>query len=158
MTETAETKLTLAQEFKALRPLDMKDVIYEVHLYAPMKFTHQGVSQGCPCEPTRWPDAAKGWNREYLRSILAPVREFQLKYGARIYAGEFSAIAWADGAEKWLADAISVFGDYGWDWTYHAFREWNGWSVEHEGPDAQHMTPAADTPRKRALLDGFRGN
>ena len=142
-------------EFKALRPLDMKDVIYEVHLYAPMKFTHQGVSQGCPYEPTRWPDAAKGWNREYLRSILAPVREFQLKYGARIYAGEFSAIAWADGAEKWLADAISVFGDYGWDWTYHAYGEFQGWSVEHAAERPYEFRPDDATPRKAALLKGL---
>ena len=32
---------------------------------------------------------------------------------------------------------------------------WNGWSVEHEGPDAQHMVPSADNSRKRALLEGL---
>ena len=39
--------------------------------------------------------------------------------------------------------------------TYHAFREWAGWSVEHEGDDIDHMVPSADNPRKCALLDGF---
>lgn len=38
-----------------------------------------------------------------------------------------------DGAERNLADLISIFNEYGWDWTYHAFREWPGWSVEHKG-------------------------
>ena len=70
--------------------------------------------------------------------------------------GEFSAVAWAPGAADWLRDAISLFEEYGWDWTYHAFREWPPWSVEHEGPDAAHMAPSADNPRKRALLDGLR--
>ena len=56
-----------------------------------------------------------------------------------------------------LRDCIALFEEYGWDWTYHAFRERNGWSVEHEGPDARHMVPSADNPRRRALLDGLRG-
>ena len=41
-------------------------------------------------------------------------------------------------------------------WSYHAFREWAGWSVEHEGEDDASLRPSADTPRKQALLDGFR--
>ena len=70
---------------------------------------------------------------------------------------EFSAVAWAPGADQYLRDCISIFEEYGWDWTYHAFREWPGWSVEHEGPDAHHFVPTADTPRKRALVEGLRG-
>ena len=84
------------------------------------------------------------------------MRQFQLRHGAKIYVGEFSAVAWAEGADIWLRDILSVFGEYGWDWTYHAFREWDWWSVEHEGPDPKHMAPATDdTPRKRALLEGL---
>ena len=79
----------------------------------------------------------------------------QLRHGAKIYCGEFSAAAWAPGADAWRRDCIDLFEEYGWDWTYHAFREWNGWSVEHEGPDAEHLVPSADNPRKRALLDGL---
>ncbi len=76
-------------------------------------------------------------------------------HGARIYVGEFSAIAWAPGADAYLRDCISLFEEYGWDWTYHAFREWAGWSVEHEGEDDTSLRPSADNPRKRTLLDGF---
>ena len=56
---------------------------------------------------------------------------------------------------QYLRDCIDIFDEYGWDWTYHAFRDWPGWSVEHEGDDIGHMSPSADNPRKRALLDGF---
>ena len=94
--------------------------------------------------------------KDYLRGVLKPVRDFQLKHGARIYVGEFSAVAWAPGAEKYLEDCIALFEEYGWDWTYHAFREWKGWSVEHQGPDAEHLAPSADNPRKRTLLNGLR--
>ena len=144
------------EAFPTLSPLALPNIIYEVHVYNPAEFTHQGV--GGAFTPKAYPNAERGWDKDFLRRVVSPVRAFEEKHGAKIYVGEFSAIAWADGADQYLRDLIDIFRDYGWDWTYHAFREWNGWSVEHEGPDAKHMAPAADTPRKRALLDGFRGN
>ena len=139
-----------------LSPLRMDNVIYQVHVYAPMLFTHQGVHGRATGE--KWPDPARKWDKEFLRETLRPVIEFSRRHGAKIYVGEFSAIAWAEGAENYLRDCIELFGEYGWDWTYHAFREWKGWSVEHEGPDAKHMVPSAGNPRKRALLRGFAGD
>ena len=139
------------------KPFDLKDIIYQVHVYIPVEYTHQGVF-GPNDAPKKWPDPSRGWERDFcIRDrILKPVRDFQLKYGARIYAGEFSAICWAEGADRFLADCISLFEEFGWDWTYHAFREWPGWSVEHEGPDKDHLVPSADNPRKRVLLNAFR--
>ena len=137
-----------------LSPLRMDNVIYQVHVYAPMLFTHQGVHGRSTGE--KWPDPAKKWDKEFLRETLRPVREFALRHHAKIYVGEFSAIAWAEGAENYLRDCIDLFGEYGWDWCYHAFREWKAWSVEHEGPDRDHLVPSADNPRKRALLEGLR--
>ncbi len=141
--------------FASLYPLDLTNVIYEVHMYVPLRYTHQGVLWKAGERPDPYPNAEKGWNADALRGALRPVREFQLRHGAKIYCGEFSAVAWAPGAAEYLRDCIDIFDEYGWDWTYHAFREWPGWSVEHEGDDIGHMSPSADNPRKRALLDGF---
>lgn len=142
--------------FSYLSPLRMDNVIYQVHCYHPMAFTHQGVHGSAV--GAVWPDPSKGWDRDLVRRTMAPVRAFQERHRCRIYVGEFSAIAWAEGADAYLRDCIAVFEEYGWDWTYHAFREWNGWSVEHacEGP-GKPFVPSADNPRKRALLDGLRG-
>ena len=142
--------------FRRMEPLPLTNVVYQVHMYEPTAFTHQRVLKDFP-HAARYPDSEKGWNKDFLRRKLQPVRDFQLAHGAKIYVGEFSAIAWAEGADQYLADCISLFEEYGWDWSYHAFREWQGWSVEHEGPDANHMAPSADNPRKGALLKGFRG-
>jgi hypothetical protein len=84
------------------------------------------------------------------------VRAFEKKYNAKIYVGEFSAINWAEGADRYIADCIDVFNEYNWDWTFHAFREWAGWSVEHVGTNARDLRPSSDNPRKRALLEGLR--
>ena len=142
--------------FRTLSPLAIDNVIYQVHMYQPDPFTHQGVGK----RPVgiRWPDESKGWNRDYLRATLAPVRAFQLRHDAKIYVGEFSAIAWAPGAEEYLRDCIDIFEEYGWDWTYHAFREWDPWSLERE-PDGPHsVRPSADNPRKRVVLEALRKN
>ena len=148
--------------FPSLRPLRMTNVIYQVHMYQPMAFTHQGVHGTFRWTPTKYPDPEKGWDREFLRRQLADVRKFQQEHGAKIYVGEFSAIAWAEGADAYLRDCISIFEEYGWDWSYHAFREWAGWDVEKSAAlDARTKQPkftdAPDTPRRRALLRGLRG-
>ncbi len=140
--------------FVAMKPIPDADVIYQVHMYKPMEFTHQRVLGKYP-QAASYPDAGKGWNKEFLRHQLQNVRDFQLRHGARIYAGEFSAAAWADGAADYLRDCIDIFEEYGWDWTYHAFRESKVWSVEHEGPDAQHLAPSVDNPRKQVLAEGL---
>ena len=143
--------------FADLEPLPFVNVIYQFHFYWPWEFTHQRVLNA-RMWTVEWPDESHGWNRGAIDWSLKPVIEFQEKYGARIYAGEFSAVAWAPGAERYLRDCISLFEQHGWDWTYHAFREWNGWSVEHEtAAPGRPSVPSADNPRKRALLDGFRG-
>ena len=143
--------------FTYLSPLAMDNVIYQAHMYMPHEFTHQGVHG--QWKPARYPDPERGWDMEYIRRQLAPVLAFRERHGARIYIGEFSAIAWAEGADRYIADCISLFNEYGFDWTYHAFREWQGWSVEHEcdGP-GKPFRPSADNARMRALKAGFSGS
>ena len=150
-----------APAFVYLSPLAMDNVIYQVHMYAPGQFTHQFVhntfgEQG-KAEFIRYPGTIGGekWDKEMIKKHLQPVRDFQLRHNARIYVGEFSAIAWAPGAADYLRDCIEVFEEYGWDWTYHAFREWNGWSVEHEGVPGK-LTPSKDNERKQVLLEALR--
>lgn len=84
--------------------------------------------------------------------------DFQCTYNVHIYIGEFSAIRWApgDNACAYLRDAIEIFEQYGWDWSYHAFREWNGWSVEH-GPDRNNNQPAAEPTDRQLLLQKWFG-
>ena len=144
-------------QFAGLRPLPFVNVIYQFHVYWPWEFTHQRILNA-RIWTVGWPDESHGWNRGTIDWSLKPVIKFQEKYGARIYVGEFSAVAWAPGAGDYLRDCISVFNEHGWDWTYHAFREWAGWSVEHAGEDDASLRPSADNPRKRALLDGLKEN
>ncbi len=144
--------------FRDLEPVDASNVIYQVHMYVPGEFTHQGVKG--EWKPTAYPGVINGttWDRDRLRAVLQPVREFQRAYNVHIFVGEFSAIRWAPGAADYLRDCIEVFEEYGWDWTYHAYREWDGWSVEH-GPDPKdHQPTAQPTDRQRLLREWFGRN
>jgi endoglucanase len=147
-----------AAGFRDLEPVDIPRVIYQVHMYAPGSFTHQGVHS--KSAPITYPGLIEGveWNKERIRATLQPVREFQLAYNVHIYAGEFSAIRWAPGAAAYIRDCIGIFEEYGWDWSYHAYREWDGWSVEHDANPDNHQPATAITDRKQVLLDWFRKN
>ena len=128
-------------------------------MYYPHAYTHQGVGQKDPdkFKTLAYPNVGRGWNKEYLKEKLAPVLDFQKRHGAIIYVGEFSAIAWAPNAEQYLADCISIFEEYGWSWTYHAFREWHGWDVEREADGPLETKPSPNNARKKVLLQGIRG-
>ncbi len=142
-------------------PLAVPNVVYSAHMYVPGEFTHQGVhTQNQP--PVMYPGEIQGkrWDKTALVAALQPVIDFQRTYNVHIYIGEFSAIRWApgDSACRYLSDVIDICEEHGWDWSYHAFREWQGWSVEH-GPDRTdtHPTPQP-TDRQRLLRDWFGKN
>ena len=164
--------------FRYLSPLDMDDIIYQVHLYQPGSYTHQGIhtDQGIVANKGQkygkcWPRPPQGgepaWDYTYVKRNAQTVRDFELRHGAKIFVGEFSAAAWAPGAENYIGDVIALCEEYGWDWTYHAYREATCWSVEHASDPSGRMekgrfahpavVPSADTPRRCVLLDGFRG-
>ena len=146
-----------ANDFSYLTPLPMKDIIYQAHMYTPGEYTHQGI--GGRKKGVEYPDDKKKWNKERLRKAMQPVRDFELKYGAKIYFGEFSAARWAEGAEIYIQDIIDLFEEYGWDWSYHAFRESHCWDVEipPEGnPGTQNRVEM--TARKQVLVNAFKKN
>ena len=149
-----------APAFRYLAPLPLKNIIYQVHMYWPGGYTHQQVGNTWGVDSreklTAYPD--RTYHREALKNYLQPVRDFQLKYGARIYVGEFSAVRWAPGADRYLEDCISIFEEYGWDWSYHAFREWSGWSVEHSEDPRVTGRVDGETARKKVLLKYFKRN
>ena len=144
------------QGLRELRPLDVPNVVYSVHMYLPHAFTHQGVHG--PGKAWRYPGQIDGkpWDKAQLEAALKPVVEFQRKYGVHIYIGEFSAIRWApdQSACRYLKDLIDIFEAHDWDWSYHAFREWDGWSVEH-GSDPKDRSRAPSPTDREQLLRGW---
>jgi hypothetical protein len=141
-------------------PIDVPGVVYSVHMYMPHRFTHQGVHGDST--DISYPGTVDGqhWDKEQLRKALQPVVDFQRDHNVHIYIGEFSAIRWApdDSAVRYLSDCIDIFEENGWDWAYHAFREWDGWSVEHGSDRADRRRAATATDRQQLLQRWFEKN
>jgi len=51
---------------------------------------------------------------------------------------------------------IELFEAEGWDWAYHAYREWHGWSVEH-GTDRSNTSPSKTPTNREKLLKAYFG-
>lgn len=138
-----------------LKPLPDTRIIYTVHYYSPGSFTHQGVGLQLKAATDltelttkinrHYPgtlgsnEGDAKWDRAKLESHLREVDDFVNKWKVPMFVGEFSVVRWApspDGA-NWLRDIIEIFEERQWGWTYHAFREWPGWSLEHpSGPES----------------------
>ena len=139
--------------FDVLEPLELDRVIYSFHMYRPHRFTHQGVYDSNTGIEYPGRIAGEFWDKGRLREEMMPAIDFQEAFNVQMYVGEFSVIRWApgDSGYRYLRDVIDLFEEYGWDWSYHAFREWDGWSVEH-GPDRDDHSPAKVPTRRVELL------
>ena len=154
----------LPDKFTSLKPLDftIPNIIYSPHFYEPLNFTAQGVAAlGFGSTVLSYPGIINGvmWDKNQLINALQPVKAFQDKYKVPILVGEFSAIRWApnNSAFNYLKDAIEIFESYQWHWVYHAFREYEGWSVELT-TDRNNLNPSPTQTDREALLRSYFNN
>lgn len=152
--------------FRYLKPLPFRNIVYQVHIYDPGEYTHQGVSwrdmeQIRKGKRISYPGRINEvwFDKSVLRAVLEPVRKFQKKYGAEIFCGEFSVINWAPGAEQYLDDVCSLLEEFNWNWCYHGSADgWYGWNVECTFDVVSRRARIEETPRKKILLKYLRKN
>ncbi len=143
-----------------LVPLPFSRIVYSFHFYDPHEFTHQGLpGYLTPISyPTVYP-----YTKSYLSDVLQYVRLFKAAYPTKpIYVGEFSSVRTAPGTSTaaWLTDAIDLFDVEGFNWTYHAFRNWEGWDSEIGTGALYSPGPRSSTSSTITLLKnkGFNSN
>lgn len=132
----------------AFPPVQGNNIVYSIHYYYPLSFQHQGL-YGRPMGK-KYPK--KKFNAAALARNMKKVIAYKKKHNVEIYVGEFSAIRWAPGRSSYfyLRDLIKLFERNKFHWTYHAWREYNGWSVEHG--NIREDTDVVTTPTERATL------
>jgi endoglucanase len=144
------------EAFASFEPLDLPRIVYSFHFYQPMQFTHQGLYQNKAGVTYPGMIGGREWNKDMIERAMRSAIEFARKHRVQMYVGEFSAIRTApDGsAARYLADVIDVLEQHGFDWSYHAYREWPGWSLEHEGP-LDHPVKAQMPPDRQKVVTGW---
>jgi endoglucanase len=162
--------LSTAMEYT--KPLADHKVIYSFHFYEPFEYTHQNVANSLagnaesPDHMESYPDATKGWDKDFLRVWLRFADGFQARYQVPIYVGEFSTVKWADGAGEWFEDTIDVLEERNWIWTVHSWRSWQGWNHEYNNlyykagdMNSLHELDEAETSlRLEAIEDSLANN
>jgi hypothetical protein len=145
------------QGFAAFEPLDLPRIVYSFHFYQPMRFTHQGIHNNPAGVAYPGLIAGEPWAKDALERALRPAIAFAQKYRVHMYVGEFSAIRTApgDSAARYLSDVIDLFEKHHFDWSYHAYREWQGWSLEHAGPLDHPVKAQNPTDRQTVVTDWF---
>jgi len=150
-----------ASGFSSFEPTGDPNTIYTFHMYQPHQFTHQGVNNEVTGINYPGMVADRMWNKKTLEEAMRPAMDFQKEHNLpRLYVGEFSAIIWSPdkSAYNYLRDLLAIFEEQGWDWGYHAYREWNGWSLEHEGTDRRNIEPVSSTDRLDLFKSYFEKN
>jgi len=99
----------------SLKPVGTPGVIYSVHIYP-----NYGLNPN-----------SLYWDTDYLRGALQRVKDWQRRNRVQIYVGEFAGLSVADPHyHDFMNNVISLFEEYDWPWTYHAWREASVWDVE----------------------------
>ncbi|MFC1551880.1 glycoside hydrolase family 5 protein [Candidatus Latescibacterota bacterium] len=135
------------------------NIVYEVHCYSPIEFTHQGV-QDRP-EPVAYPGTVNGvlWNRAALDRLFQPTVEFKKRHNVPIFMGEFSSPKWTgNDGNSYIGDVIGLCEQYGFSWAYHAYREAWVWDAEMDNEDKDARERLESTPRLELLKRYYRRN
>ncbi len=128
--------------------LPKSKLLFGPHFYWPHAYTHQGRNPAIKPAGQKYPDPARGWDKARMKSkniedgMLQAVIDWGDQYGHwRLFIGEFGAInikngPWdtrspnqdppKNGGDKWLTDAVRIFNENNWSYTYHAWEENSG--------------------------------
>ncbi|MFH1338715.1 MAG: cellulase family glycosylhydrolase [Candidatus Omnitrophota bacterium] len=110
-----------AQDIEFLgEPWD-ENMAYSIHFYSPLEFLFNFVSN------LRYPGKIGNdyWSKARLKNILVKYSALKKKWRVPIFVGEFgqnSRCVYCHREYRWLKDALSLFQQYGFHWTYWTWK------------------------------------
>ena len=113
-------------------PFNDPKIIYNFHFYQPHNYTHQGTKkEGVYSYPGQI--GKRYWNKNQLEKEVNKVYNWSSKNKVKyVFAGEFSAVRWAEGKDQYLKDLIEILEKKKFSWAYFSLNGWNGWNYKFE--------------------------
>ncbi|MDD4950733.1 cellulase family glycosylhydrolase [Sulfuricurvum sp.] len=115
-------------------PFNDNKIIYNMHMYAPQNFTHQGIK--LYPDHVSYPGFVRPWlywNKSSSVDYLAPLIKFQTKYNVPVSVCGFSSVRWAKERDQYLKDVIEIFKQNNWSWFYFNIGGfWKGWDIRYD--------------------------
>ena len=148
-----------AKGMRLLKKFDDPLIVYQIHMYSPMDFSHQDVfgREG----GVGYPGTIEGvsWDEERIAASFEPAKRVIDSLGAPMLVGEFSVPRWVPSGNRYLEDIISYCENEGWSWSYHAYRESHIWDPEMSPTSrGDSLKRYPDTPRLGMLKSYFKRN
>ncbi|HOJ02118.1 MAG TPA: cellulase family glycosylhydrolase, partial [Anaerolineaceae bacterium] len=109
-----------------LIPAASINIVYDVHQYMPYDtYTHQnedGKNRYPGTFDVDYDGKEEAFDKNYLSSLLQPVRQYVQKHKVPVAINEFGVKRWVPGAANYLYDLLSLFEQEGWN---YAIWEWS---------------------------------
>lgn len=114
--------------YRSFKPIVGTNLWYTLHFYITDRFTAQGIDG----KPLGYHYPVQGFDKNRLKTYLKAARAFQLLNNVEFYVGEFSTSIYTPEKDAcaYIGDLISIYEEYGWHWTFHAWREATVWNPE----------------------------
>jgi aryl-phospho-beta-D-glucosidase BglC (GH1 family) len=162
--------------FDSLTPFDDGNMLYSVHFYEPLLFTHQKAPWiGNPeikFERTYPGDYDQGfvrkygltlskgvWNRERIAKEFEPVNNFRKKYNARVICNEFGVYTPVElqSQLRWYDDLLSVLKEMEIGFSYWNYKNLD-FGIISVGEKLHYNLPQYDNPERinHPVLDVLR--
>jgi len=148
-----------------LKVLDTPYVVYTVHQYEPMAYTHQVPPDLVNRYPgffdTDWDGTTELFDRSWLEGLLTTVDEFIAVHHSPVAVNEFGVMRWEPGAASFLDDEMSLFEERGlnyalwlWEVSWEPYaNEVDAFNFRH-GPDPSNHRDVATS----ALIEAITGH
>ncbi|MEN9308994.1 MAG: hypothetical protein RL173_2926 [Fibrobacterota bacterium] len=130
-----------ASQFEPLTPVDDDNILYSVHVYNPVVFTHQKApwipsdlfkiertypgTYEIPEGDSRLPVERGLWNKGRLERLLDPVFRFREKHGVAVACNEFGVYMGGPDREShlnWMRDIMDLFQSNQVGWSYWNYK------------------------------------
>ncbi|HXP90742.1 MAG TPA: glycoside hydrolase family 5 protein [Fibrobacteria bacterium] len=131
-----------ASEFAHLLPVDDDNILYSVHLYTPVVFTHQLAPwiahpyfqrrRSYPGDyrieddgSSRLPVDTGRWDRDRMARHLEPVFAFRDRYRVEVACNEFGVYMGGPDRQSqltWMGDVLDLFSEHGVGWSYWNYK------------------------------------